>query len=269
MTRTTIALGGTGAIGAEVARHLAGRLREHYELTAVTARRADRAQDLLAGLGLNAPVVAPHELAEHADIVVECAPAPVFRQIAEPAVERGRLLVPLSAAALLDSWDLVRRAELTGACVHVPTGAFLGLDAVQAAALGGVRSVRLITRKPVAGLRTAPWFTHHDVDPDSLTEAVRLFHGSPREAARDFPANVNVAVALSLAGIGPDRTEMELWADPAARTNTHRVLVDSDAAQLDFSISGTPSGNPATGLLTPLSVVALLQKLAASLRIGT
>ncbi|WP_432563978.1 aspartate dehydrogenase domain-containing protein [Kineococcus sp. SYSU DK003] len=151
----------------------------------------------------------------------------------------------------------------------MPTGALLGLDAVQAAALGEVRSVRLITRKPVAGLRNAPWFPRHGIDPDTLTEAVRLFNGTCRGAAREFPANVNVAVALSLAGIGPDRTTMEVWADPDARTNTHQVLVDAAAAQLDFSVLGAPSENPATGLLTPLSVVALLYKLTATLRVGT
>ncbi|WP_432563977.1 hypothetical protein [Kineococcus sp. SYSU DK003] len=78
-------------------------MAETYELTAVSARRADRARHLLSGLGLSAAIVGAHELAEHAEVVVECAPSAVFRQIAEPAVERGRLLIVLSAAALLES----------------------------------------------------------------------------------------------------------------------------------------------------------------------
>jgi aspartate dehydrogenase len=78
-----------------------------------------------------------------------------------------------------------------------------------------------------------------------------------------------VAVALSLAGVGPDRTEMEVWADPDLTRNTHVVEVDSDSARLELRIENIPSENPATGRLTALSVLALLRKLRAPLRIGT
>jgi len=100
--------------------------------------------------------------------------------------------------------------------------------------------------------------------------ARRVFEGSAREAARGFPANVNVAAALALAGIGPDRTTIEIWADPAVDRNIHRIEVDADTVRLKLEIENVPSiENPRTGRLTPLSVVALLRKLGSPLAIGT
>ena len=98
---------------------------------------------------------------------------------------------------------------------------------------------------------------------------MRIFNGSPRDAAVGFPANLNVAVALSLAGIGPDRTTLEIWADPHLDRNTHRIEVESDSASFSMEIRNVPSDNPRTGRITALSVIAALRKLTAPLRIGT
>ena len=68
-----------------------------------------------------------------------------------------------------------------------------------------------------------------------------------------FPANVNVAVALSLAGIGPDRTRIEIWADPGVTRNTHTIIVKSDSSDLTMTIENIPSEeNPRTGKITAL-----------------
>src|SRR6201991_2546849 len=107
------------------------------------------------------------------------------------------------------------------------------------------------------------------LDHEDITDPLKIFDGSAREAAKGFPANVNVAAALSLAGIGPDRTTIEIWADPALARNVHRIEVDSDSARFSMSIENIPSENPKTGLITALSVIACLRKLRASLRVGT
>ena len=152
----------------------------------------------------------------------------------------------------------------------MPTGALLGLDAVVAAAEGGIASVRMITRKPPGGLLGAPHLEANDIDITGLTEPRRVFSGNAREAARGFPANVNVAAALALAGIGPDRTEVEIWADPTVTRNIHRIEVEAEAARLTMQIENVPSAeNPRTGRLTPLSVIAALKKLSSPLAIGT
>ena len=126
----------------------------------------------------------------------------------------------------------------------VPTGALIGLDAVTAAAVGTIHSIRLVTRKPPLGLAGAPYLVERKIDVESLTEPLRVFEGSARQAAKGFPANLNVAVALSLAGIGPDRTMVEIWADPNVTRNTHRIEVDSDSARFSMTMEGIPSENP-------------------------
>ena len=127
----------------------------------------------------------------------------------------------------------------------------------------------MVTRKPVDGLKGAPFIVANNIDIDNLREPLKLFEGTAREAAKGFPANLNVAVALSLAGIGPDRTRVEIWADPTVTRNTHRIEVDSDSARFSMMIENIPSENPKTGRITALSVIACLRKLRASLRIGT
>jgi aspartate dehydrogenase len=178
--------------------------------------------------------------------------------------------MPLSAGALLDHLDLVARAERSGARIIVPTGALLGLDAVRAAAEGEIRSVTLVTRKPPRGLVGAPYLVQRGISLDGITTPVRVFEGTARDGARGFPANVNVAAALALAGIGPERTRLEIWADPALDRNVHRIEVDADSARLTLTIENVPSvENPRTGRLTPLSVIACLRGLVAPLRVGS
>jgi len=265
----SVGIGGLGAIGLPVARWLASR-PPGLRLAAISARDRDRAAARLAAEGIAAPVVALGELAARAEIVVECVPAAVFDEITRPAVAAGRILLVLSAGALLDRLALAEEARRTGARIIVPSGALLGLDAVRAAAQGSIRSVRLVTRKPPGGLAGAPYLEQHRISVEGLTAPLRVFAGSAREGARGFPANVNVAAALALAGVGPDATELEIWADPTVTRNTHRIEVDADSTRFTMTVEGVPSAeNPRTGRLTPLSVIACLKGLVDPLRIGT
>jgi aspartate dehydrogenase len=264
-----VAIGGFGAIGKVVARRLDQGL-DGLTLAAVAARDAARAKENMSGFARSVPVVPLARLWEEADIVVECAPAELLRELAEPALTRGRTVMVLSCGALLDNFDLVELARGHHGRILVPTGALLGLDAVAAAAEGGISGVHMITRKPPLGLIGAPYLEAKGIDIGNLSEAKRVFTGTAREAARGFPANVNVAAALALAGIGPDRTTVEIWADPAVTRNTHRIEVEADAARFSMQIENVPSAeNPRTGRLTALSVVAALKKLSSPLAIGT
>jgi aspartate dehydrogenase len=239
-------------------------------LTAVTARNEATARTRLAEGGITAKIAAPGDLAGLADIVIESLPAAHFRAIAEPAIAAGRIFLPLSVGALLDHLDLVERAQATGARIIVPTGALLGLDAVRAAAEGEIQSARLITRKPPGGLEGAPYLVARGISLAGLDRPLKVFDGSARDGARGFPANVNVAAALALAGIGPDRTRLEIWADPALDRNVHRIEIEADAARLTMTIENVPSAeNPRTGRLTPLSVIACLRRLTGTLQIGS
>ncbi len=264
----SVAIGGLGAIG----RKVASRLDEGIpglRLAAVSARDTERAKAHVAGFRRPVSVVPLAELADRADIVVECAPAQVFQQIAEPALRKGRTLVVISVGALLAHPEVRDLAASYGARIVVPTGALLGLDAVQAAAEGEIQSVTMVTRKPPGGLEDAPYLLEHRISVKGLTAPLKVFEGSARDAVRGFPANVNVAAALSLAGIGPDRTMIQIWADPAVTRNLHTITVVADSAEFTLSIANVPSENPKTGKITALSIIAALRKMGSALRIGT
>jgi aspartate dehydrogenase len=239
------------------------------EVTAVATRNVERAERTLRELGIEAAVVPIPALAEHADVVVECAPSALLCEIAEPVLRRGKEVVVLGVGALLRHPELLELAEAHGGRLTVPTGALLGLDAVGAAAEDEIRSVTMTTRKPPRGLAGAPYLDRAGIDVSSVTEPTRVFRGTAREAAEGFPANVNVAAALALAGIGPDRTTVEIWADPTISRNTHTIDVSSTAADFTMTIANVPTDNPPTGRITALSVVSLLRKRTATLRVGS
>ncbi len=264
-----VAIVGLGAIGSTLAESLSNGRVPGVELVAVAARDRAKAARFSSALRREVPVLAIADLPEYCDLAVECAPAAVLDEIARPMLQAGKKVMVLSVGALLKHADLGAIAERTGGQIIVPTGALLGLDAVAAAAEGNIRSVRMKTIKPVKGLLGAPYLDEHRIDLTDIREPTKVFEGSAREAARGFPANLNVAVALSLAGIGPDRTAMEIWADPALDRNVHHISVEADSASFEMTIRNVPSDNPKTGRITPLSALAALRKISVPVRIGS
>lgn len=203
------------------------------------------------------------------DILIETAPAKLLSDIARPTLCAGKKLIVLSVGALLEMPELIELAAQNGGQILVPTGALLGLDAVTAAAEGEIYSVTMVTRKPIEGLLGAPFLEERGINIKDITEPLQIFNGTAREAAKGFPANLNVAVALSLAGIGPDETKLEIWADPGVTRNTHTISVNADSASLSMKIENIPTDNPKTGRITALSVQSLLRKMSAPLSVGS
>jgi len=265
---TRVAIAGLGAIGRVLAHKLADGI-PGLTLACAAAGNRGKAQAWLEAERIACPLVEPEEFPSHADLAVECAPSSVLDRICRPMLEAGKKVMVLSAGALLPRPDLVALARERGGQIVVPTGALLGLDAVSAAAEGQIHSVRMITRKPPGGLVGAPYLERNGISVAGLSEPKLVFKGTARDGAAGFPANVNVAAALSLAGIGPDRTTMEIWADPSLVRNCHTIEVDSDSARFTLSIENIPSENPKTGRITALSVLAALRKLNAPLRVGS
>jgi aspartate dehydrogenase len=263
-----IAIAGLGAIGRSVARKLADGL-PGLALSGIATRDRAKAQAWLDREAITCPLISLEDLPGNADLALECAPAEILDQICRPMLNASKQVMILSASALLPRPDLVDLARARGGQVIVPTGALIGFDAVCAAAEGTISTVQMVTRKPPAGLAGAPYLIANGISMVGLNSALCVFKGSARDAAAAFPANVNVVAALSLAGIGPDRTSIEIWADPAVARNCHQIRVESDSACFMMSIENIPSENPRTGRITALSVIAALRKLTAPLRIGT
>jgi aspartate dehydrogenase len=268
-TELRVAIGGLGTVGTVVAQRL-DRGIPGLTLAAVSAHDRTRATQRIAALRRPVPVLALPELADVADVVIECAPAAVFAEVAEPAAKAGRIFMPISVGALLSHWHVVELAASYGARIIVPSGALLGLDAVRAVAEGEIHSVRMITRKPPAALAGSPYVEQHGIELDKIRQPLKVFEGTAREGAQGFPANVNVAAALGLAGIGVDRTLLEIWADPTVHRNTHSIVVEADSARFELKIENVPTQqNPRTGKTVALSVIATLKRLVSPLTVGT
>ncbi|MEM7635880.1 MAG: aspartate dehydrogenase, partial [Pseudomonadota bacterium] len=249
-TAPTLRLGiaGLGTIGLAVARRVDAGEAGDMLVSAVSARDTNKAADNISGFAHRPDIVPIAEIGEYCDVVLECAPRAVFDALAGSAISNGCIFIPLSVGALLDRPELVEQARASGARIVVPTGALIGLDAVKAIAQGNVSSITMVTRKPPRGLKGAPHIAATGVDLDSVSEPVMVFSGTAREAARGFPANVNVAAALGLAGIGPDRTMVEIWADPTVQHNTHTITAKSDSSDFTMTIQNIPTEeNPPTG----------------------
>ena len=265
----TVGIVGLGAIGMQLARALDAGV-PGLTLAAVAVRDRDKAVAAMKGFRDRPLVLDIAKLPRECDIIVEAAPAAAFAEIATTAVEAGCIFVPSSCGQLLAHMALVERAKETGARIIVPTGALLGLDAVRAAAEGEVFSATIRSAKPPRGLEGAPFLLANNLDMAKVTERTRIFAGNVHEAIKGFPANVNVAAALALAGIGPERTQVEVWADPALDRNTHTIVVDAAAARLTMTIENVPSeANPRTGKITALSILACLRGLTSTLKVGS
>ncbi|MCD8504998.1 MAG: aspartate dehydrogenase [Burkholderiaceae bacterium] len=264
-----VAIAGLGAIGQSLARSLAAGKVPGVKLVAVSAKNHEKAAAFVKTLTHSVPVLKIEELEPVADLVVECAPAALLSDIVTPFLKAGKQAIVLSVGALLFNDHLRKVAAEHGGTIMVPTGALIGLDAVIAAAEGHIHEVKMVTRKPPAGLKGAPHLLENNISVDGLTKPLKVFEGNARDAAKGFPANLNVVVALALAGVGPERTTLEIWADPTVTRNTHTINVDSDSARFTMTIENIPSENPKTGRIVAQSVVAMLRKMRAGLRVGT
>jgi aspartate dehydrogenase len=259
---------GLGAIGRQVCRALDDGI-PGLRLAGGLARDQAAASRFLGGLGSSPPLLPLPDLIAASDIVVEASTQAHLEEIAPRALAAGRDLVVLSCGGLLGRTEWVDLAEANGCRILVPSGAIAGLDGVKGARVGAVTSVTMETRKPPRGLAGAPYIEQQRIDLGAITTETLIFEGPAVEACRAFPANVNVLAALSLAGIGPERTRIKIYAVPGLERNVHRVTIQGEFGRLTVEIENVPSENPRTGKLSYLSTIALLRDLAAPLRVGT
>lgn len=259
---------GLGAIGRRVCQALDVGL-PGLRLAGATARTRDKAEAFLKSLGTPPPFLSLDELVGACDVVVEASTQAHLQEIAPRALGAGRDLVVLSCGALLGRADWVALAEANGCRILVPSGAIGGLDAVKGGAVGPITSVTMESRKVPTGWAEAPWVVQRKIDLDAIREETLIFEGPATAACPAFPANVNVLAALSLAGIGPERTTTRIYAVPGLTRNTHRISVEGEFGSLAIEIRNVPSENPRTGRLSYLSTIALLRDLGATLRVGT
>ena len=188
---------------------------------------------------------------------------------AAPVLEAGVDLVIVSTGSLADAtlWEKVRAAALhSKAWLKMPAGALPGIDALAAGKMGGLSKVTLRSSKNPRAWKGTP--AEQVVNLDTLTQAMPIFEGSARDAARLYPKNANVAATLSLAGLGLDATRVRLIADPAVTENIHEYEARGAFGEMRVTMRGKPlAENPKTSALTVLSALRFLDNRASPLTI--
>ena len=212
-------------------------------------------------------------LSKRPDVVVEAASHEAVREFGETLLRKGIALIVLSAGALCDD-TLRRKLELAarkgGALLSVPSGGIGGLDALKAACVAGVDTVTIAVTKPPAAWKGIPYVEQLGVDLDRLSGPRVLFEGPAREGVPHFPANVNIAAVLSMAGVGFDRTRLKVVADPALRYNTHTIDVAGRTGRFSITLENVPApDNPKTAWLACYSALAALKAVRSPVRYGT
>ena len=249
---------GAGCIGRRIAQAVSESFLP-YQIAAVCDIDADAAGRLIAEYAPEAQAAPLEQTVAASDVVVEAAAAGVVAEVLLAAQSEhnsngrpGHVLI-MSVGGLLGA----PYPEPGGPFIHVPSGALGGLDAVQAMAVAGLDEVVLITRKPPKALDM-------DVDGETL-----VFEGAACDVIDKYPKNVNVAIALSFAGIGPDNTHVRLIADPAVTRNTHHVLARGPAGEVEFTSRNLPfPENPRTSYLAALSAISTLKRITDNLQVG-
>lgn len=262
MSRMTVGLVGCGNIGADLCIALQ-RNAIPAHMTALCDADEERAKVLQRSFQLEAEVTSLARAAETADFLIEAAVSDAVQAVVEAAIQHRKDCLIMSVGGLMQRPELMELAKANNVCIRVPSGALCGLDGIRAAMEGGLHSVTLTTRKPPKGLEGAPYLVEKGMDLSDLHEALIVFEGNALEAVQAFPANVNVAAALSLAGVGPVETRVKVVADPRATENSHEITAEGAFGRLQAKTVNLPSPrNAKSSYLASLSAVAELRAAA-------
>lgn len=264
-----IGIVGCGTIGSEIALAIE-RGKVEAVLIALWDREKEKAEALLNRLKNQSPRIAPPlSWIEEVDLIVESASQEAVSELLPLAVERGKDILVMSVGGLMGNEELINKAKEKNCHIFIPSGALAGLDAVQSANISEIKNATLTTIKPPKALLGAPYIEQKGIDIFSFKEPTIIYEGNAKEAIKLFPANVNVAAALSLAGIGVDKTKVRIVVDPNAEKNIHKIEVEGDFGKIIAQTENNPSpSNPRTSYLAILSAISLLKKLTSPLRIG-
>ena len=277
MPKKTIGLMGCGTIGTPLAMAIDSGRVANASLSGLFDIVDENARDLKTKLKSTPQVY--HDFDQFADstadIIIEAASQQAVRNFAKRIIESGKDVMVMSVGALADTLFLAELLQLTPirnghSKIYVPSGAIAGIDAIRS-----VRhiadSISLTTKKSPKALAGAPFFTTRNVSLDNITKVTEIYEGPAVEAVKLFPANVNVAAVLSLAGIGVEKTMVRILADPEATTNQHEIVATGSFGEIKISVNNvTAPGNPKTSFLAVLSAIECLRSICEDgIRIGS
>ncbi|KKH50844.1 aspartate dehydrogenase [Methanosarcina sp. 1.H.A.2.2] len=264
---------GCGFIGGQICKAI-----DNGEINAELSALCDSSESKILELSASLKTCSPaymeiEELIRSVDLVIESASQNAVKSIVPQALKAGCDVMVLSVGALADEelrTTLFELAKQHNCKLYFPSGAVVGIDGLNSASAAGISSVTLTTRKPPSGLMGAPYVMEHGIKLEKLEKETVLFEGTASEAVKAFPANVNVAATISLAGIGFEQTRVRIIADPSLSRNVHEITVEGEFGKFSTRVENLPSPeNPKTSYLAALSAVSTLKKILNPVQIGT
>lgn len=197
------------------------------------------------------------------DLIVEAATIELVEEVALRIIHKKIDLIVSSIGVFSDESFLTKVKE---ACfkndvnIYIPSGAIGGLDILKSSSsLGGLETVQVVTRKPPKALTSS----------ETIMTKQKVFSGSASEAIKLFPRNMNIAIAVSLAGIGPYRTQVKIIADPSIEKNKHSIYAKGSFGEFNLNVVNEAMPcNPKTSYLAALSVFSSIKHQHSRLKVG-
>jgi aspartate dehydrogenase len=248
---------GCGAIGNDVAR----AAEKINEIDTIFLHDIDEmAEKKLARQLSKGKAVNSDSLLKESDVVFEAASQDAVKMYAIDVLKQGKDIIIMSIGSLFDD-EFRKKLEETArkykSKLYLPSGAVCGIDGILSASGDTIDKVTLVTTKPPKALGK------------KFKKRTVVFKGTAREAVQQFPKNINVAANLSIAGIGFDKTLVEIVADPVATRNSHKILAHGRFGRLRAEIENMPNPhNPGSSYLASLSAIATLKRLINPIQIG-
>ncbi len=261
MNPKRIALIGCGGLGREIATRIQSGDAGNYILCGIHTDRRELTNTCSKEFRCTAYHSKEMLLKSQPDFIIEAAGSTALKEILESAIKQHIIVIPLSIGVFSESeyWKYIQKlAAEHRTHVYLPSGAIGGFDLMGAAALDGDLSVSIHTEKPPKSLADAP-FLKDQALPDDRSNLI--FSGNAVEAIKNFPKNVNVAVAVGLATIGADKLSVTITSNPKLNANRHTIELDGTFGHADIQISAKPSSNVQSSRLAAYSVISLLQRL--------
>jgi len=237
-----IGLIGFGTIGKAVAKAVDNKQAGNVEISRILVRDTSKINLVIEERTREKVTAdAAQFFSDDMEVVVEAAGHAALKQYGERALRSGRDLIAVSVGAFADEafLALIRSAaKETRQRLLVPSGALGGLDAISSAAVGSLDEVVLEVRKPVAAWIGTP---AESVALQATNEPICFYEGKARDAVTSFPQNVNVLAALSLAGIGFDKTVVKMFVDPSATHNSFFLSSHGEFGEVQLTLRNTPN----------------------------
>ncbi len=253
---------GCGAMGSEIADYISMNLGDKLKIIAVADIDPHKAEGLSSRIKPKPLIASIEEVINKSDIIIEAASGEISGDIAEKADALKKDALIMSTGGLLKKPRLIEKINSGHSSIHIPSGAICGLDGLKSAMTGMIKSVTLTTRKPLKGLAGSPYLKEKNVDIEKIDKETLIYSGTARDAIKYFPQNINVAVTLSICGIGADKTNVKIFTSPDYTRNTHEIEIEGEFGRLWTRTENLPSkNNPKTSQLAIFSAIAKLKEI--------